>query len=363
MATPEQEFVRLHVQPFHGRDGTPASEIWLPCLEIPVHRLAEFSLKPYRWLCYAGYCIMGAEGDLSFDQDSTDFDYDAPFHPSDLYYHTHGPIFPIDPDVENASKTSYDSDYSDVSPFKTSTLERDKSCVATAVDPRYCRAAHLIMQSQGSQYIKMITEGRSGVGDEDDTDDTDDPRNGLLVNMILHKVLGRSAAILQTPNFIMKTTDVVTGTTPEAARWTLHFFVEPNAPRTPHYNIPTGKALHVPPAGECDTWPPHSLFAAVYASALITTWPAQDFLAQVRLHWSNSFYPGMKQSRDETKCEARVDSDNKARKDGEIDVFDALLMLREGAQNMDNDPISQPSTQKVNDDAQEKVLPWRQGIH
>lgn len=128
MATPEQEFVRLHVQPFHGRDGTPASEIWLPCLEIPVHRLAEFSFKPYRWLCYAGYCIMGAEGGLSFDQNSADFDYDAPFHPSDLYYHTHGPIFPIDPDIENASRTSYDSDYSDVSPFKSSILERDKSC-------------------------------------------------------------------------------------------------------------------------------------------------------------------------------------------------------------------------------------------
>ncbi len=161
----------------------------------------------------------------------------------------------------------------------------------------------------------------------------------------------------------MKTTDVVTGTTPDAARWTLHFFVEPNAPRTPHYNIPAGKALHVPPAGECDTWPPHCLFAAVYASALITTWPAQDFLAQVRLHWSNSFYPGVKRSRDEAKCNARVDSDNNTRKDGEIDAFDALLMLREGAHNTDNDPISQSSTQKVNDDAQEKVLPWRQGIH
>ncbi|PBK72157.1 hypothetical protein ARMSODRAFT_953844 [Armillaria solidipes] len=209
----------------------------------------------------------------------------------------------------------------------------------------------------------MITEGRSGGGGEDDIDDVDDPRNGLLVNVILHKVLGRCAAILQTPNFIMKTTDVVTGTTPDAARWTLHFFVEPNAPRTPHDIIPAGKALHVPPAGECDTWPPHCLFAAVYALALITTWPAQDFLAQVRLHWLNSFYPGMKQSRDEAKCEAKVDSDNKARKDGEIDVFDALLMLREGAQNMDNDPISQSSTQKVNVDAQEKVLPWRQGIH
>ncbi|KAK0191689.1 hypothetical protein F5146DRAFT_1198131 [Armillaria mellea] len=200
MATTEDEFVRFRVQPFYGRDGTPGSEIWLPCLEIPVHRLAEFSLKPYRWLCYAGYCIMGTEGGLSFNQDSTDFDYDAPFHPSDLYYHTHGPIFPIDPDVENASKTSYESDSSDVTPFfKVPIFERDKSCVATALDPRYYRAAHLIMQSQGSQYIRMITEGRSGGrgGDNDVVDVVDDPRNGLLVNAILHKGLGRCAAILQ----------------------------------------------------------------------------------------------------------------------------------------------------------------------
>ncbi|KAK0191714.1 hypothetical protein F5146DRAFT_1001488 [Armillaria mellea] len=132
MTIPEQEFVRLYVQPFHGRDDTPASANWLPCLEIPIHRLAEFSLRPYRWLCYAGYCIMGAEGGLSFNQESTDFDYNAPFHLSDLYYHTHGPIFPVDPDVENASKTDYESGHSDVTPFKVPIFERDKSCVATA---------------------------------------------------------------------------------------------------------------------------------------------------------------------------------------------------------------------------------------
>ncbi|KAK0205829.1 hypothetical protein DFS33DRAFT_1310085 [Desarmillaria ectypa] len=161
---------------------------------------------------------MGVEGSLSFGTDSnTDFDYDAPFHPCDLYYHVHGPIFPIDPDLENASKTSYTS-HSDVYPFQASIFERDKSCVATAIVSRYCRAAHLIVQSQGGQFIRMLTNGRSEGGDNDIIDDIDDPRNGLLINAMFHRDLGQRAAILQTPNFIMKTTDVVTGTTPDAAR-------------------------------------------------------------------------------------------------------------------------------------------------
>ncbi|KAK0443371.1 uncharacterized protein EV420DRAFT_1028074 [Desarmillaria tabescens] len=93
----------------------------------------------------------------------------------------------------------------------------------------------------------------------------------------------------QTPNFIMKTTDVVTGTAPDAPRWTLHFFVEPNTPGTLCHNIPPGRALRVPP-NERDTWPPQCLFVAVYASALLTTWPAWDLLEQVRTYWSNSFW-------------------------------------------------------------------------
>ncbi|KAK0191715.1 hypothetical protein F5146DRAFT_1001489 [Armillaria mellea] len=135
----------------------------------------------------------------------------------------------------------------------------------------------------------------------------------------------------------MKTTDVVAGTTPDAACWTMHVFAEPNPPWTPQFNTPAGNALHVPPAGERDIWPPQLLFDAVYASALISTWPTQDFLAQ---------------SCDAAKCKARVDSDNQAR-------FDALLMLREGTHITDDDLVSQsPSTQQVIDDAREK----RRGI-
>ncbi|SJL13243.1 uncharacterized protein ARMOST_16682 [Armillaria ostoyae] len=82
--------------------------------------------------------------------------------------------------------------------------------------------------------------------------------------------LGRRAAILQTPNFIMKTTDVDLGTTLDSdARWTLYSFAEPTA-GIPYYDVPAGQALRVPPTGERDTWPPHSLFAALYTSALIT---------------------------------------------------------------------------------------------
>ncbi len=168
-------------------------------------------------------------------------------------------------------------------------------------------------------------------------------------------------AILQTPNFIMKTTDVNLRTASDDARWTLHSFAEPTA-GIPYYDVPAGQALHVPSTGERDAWPPHSLFAALYASALITTWRAPDFLTQVKAHWSNSFYPGAQQSRDEVIRKARIRRDEAA---DDIDAFDVLLMLQEmAAYNAANDTSSESqSAQKVNDDAREKVLPWLHGIH
>ncbi|PBK61195.1 hypothetical protein ARMSODRAFT_1089885 [Armillaria solidipes] len=175
---------------------------------------------------------MGDEGDLLFtlDSSSADFDYEGPFHSCDSYYHAHGPIFPIDPDVETARKT----DHSDVdaSSFGISILSCDKFCVAT-----------------GSHYIEAFTKERDG----DIVDDIDDLRNGLLVNPMLYRFLGRDAAILQTPNFIMKTTDVIPRTAPGDARWTLHVFDELTAEDPEHNVVPAGQAIRIP--GERKAWP------------------------------------------------------------------------------------------------------------
>lgn len=167
-------------------------------------------------------------------------------------------------------------------------------------------------------------------------------------------------SILQTPNFIMETTDVNLRMASDDARWTLHSFAEPTA-GIPYCGVPAGQAIRVPPTGERDTWPPHSLFAALYASALITTWRAPDFLIQVKAHWSNSFYPGAQQSRDEVIRKARIRRDEAA---DDIDAFDVLLMLREmAAYNAAHGATSEPqSAQQANDDAREKVLPWLHGI-
>ncbi|KAK0447297.1 hypothetical protein EV421DRAFT_1733843 [Armillaria borealis] len=128
---------------------------------------------------------MGAEGDLSFtpDSSSADFDYGGPLHSCYLYHHTHGPIFPIDPDVENASKT----DRSDVVALST------------------------------SKPLRKVGAGISSM---------------ILMTHEMAMQLGRRAAILQdlsltatqTPNFIMKTTDALQGTASDDALWTLHVF-------------------------------------------------------------------------------------------------------------------------------------------
>ncbi|PBK61206.1 hypothetical protein ARMSODRAFT_965201 [Armillaria solidipes] len=104
----------------------------------------------------------------------------------------------------------------------------------------------------------------------------------------------------------MKTTDALQGTAPDGVLWTLHVFDDVTAEDSEHNVVPAGQAIRVPEE------PPHCIFAAVYASALLTSWPAQDFLTQVT-HWSNPFYPEAQQSHDEAKCKARIDSDNRVR--------------------------------------------------
>ncbi len=105
-----------------------------------------------------------------------------------------------------------------------------------------------------------------------------------------------------------------------------------------HKVVIAGRAIRVP--RERSAWPPHCIFAAIYASTLLTSWSAQDFLTQVRSHWYNSFYLEAQRSRDEAKCKAGTNSDNKTR---QVDVFDVLLMLREMASHnaVHNAPLSE----------------------
>ncbi|KAK0442713.1 uncharacterized protein EV420DRAFT_1649601 [Desarmillaria tabescens] len=350
MATPEQRCVRLYVL-LRGPDNAPASEFWLPCLEIPIDRLTELLSKPYRWLCYAGYCIMGVEGSLSFS--STDLGRAG------------GPIIPIDPDFEDGTVTTLSENRS--STFRTSIVERDGTCVAVDDPPFVCEAAHLIGHNKGSEYIERFTQRRGG---GDVVTCIDDPRTGLLVNKIFHIVLGRSVAILPTPNFIMKTTDVVQGTAPDEARWTVQDFAEPRVQLEPRISVSAFQLVRpsaYPPISQLDTWPPQCLFAAVYASALITTWPVDEFLTQVRSMWTNSFYPGGKAISDQRKAErkSKVQKSIRNEQEDEVDVFDVLLMLQDlSAYNTAGNPISQHSSaQKAMEEAQEKVGPWLQNVH
>ncbi|SJL14519.1 uncharacterized protein ARMOST_17982 [Armillaria ostoyae] len=362
--------VHLYV-PLYGPDNAQDhAAFWLPCLEIPIDRLADFSLKPYRWLCYAGHCIMGVEGSLSFsptDLGGTDFDYDAPFESTltcGLYFHPRGAIFPIDPDFEDGSSTAHSEN--EASAFRTSMVERDGTCVVTDDPPLHCDAVYLIRHNKGSEYIERFTQRRGG----DVITDIDDPRNGLLVNTSLQCDFSHSVAILPTPNFIMTTSDVVPRTAPDDARWTVHDFAEPTA-RTAHLRagILAGHAVRTPSTSQRGTWPPHCLFAAVYASALITTWPVEEFSTQVRSMWTDTFYPGGRKAISDpqkTERKKKVEKSELVNEQGDdFDVFDVLLMLREmGAYNMARKPISQPSSaQKTHEDARERVLPWLQSLH
>ncbi|PBK85214.1 hypothetical protein ARMGADRAFT_1087671 [Armillaria gallica] len=342
--------VHLYVT-LHGPDHTAAPSLWLPCLEIPIDRLATFSLKAYRWLYYAGYCIMGIKGSLSFspmDLGATDFNCDVPFESTfifGLYFHPHGAIFPIDPDIGEGSFTA-DSE-NQVSAFRTLIVECDRTCVVTDDPALHCDVVHLISHNKGSEYIEHFTLQRD-----------------------FHFMFGHNFAILQAPNFIIKTNDIVPGITPDDDRWTMHDFAEPMT-RTAHLStgILADKAVRTPSTGQHCTWPPHCLFAAVYALALLMTWPVKEFLMQVRSMWMEIFYPGShKAISDQQKAERKkkVEKSNRGNEQGDdIDIFDVLLMLHEMcAYNMACKPRFQPSSaQKTHEDVQEKVLPCLQGLH
>ncbi|PBK85378.1 hypothetical protein ARMGADRAFT_1067043 [Armillaria gallica] len=176
---------------------------------------------------------MGAEGRLVVftpDSSSADFDYEEPFHSCVLYYHAHDPILPIDPDVENASKP----DHSDVdaSPFGTSIIE--------------------------DSLAEML------------------PSFGYGILVITIAICGSPKRGHRT---IIKTTDAIPRMAPDDARWILYVFDELTAKDPEHNVVPAGQAIHL--SEDRNTWPPHCIFAAVYASVLLTSRSAQDFLTQV----------------------------------------------------------------------------------
>jgi hypothetical protein len=94
---------------------SPTNWNWYECLVIPIDELQSlgFSLRPYKWICYAAGAVSGTHGDLSLECDSfstTPINYNDINLPTvllSLYYHIINEekhcMFPIDLNLANTS--------------------------------------------------------------------------------------------------------------------------------------------------------------------------------------------------------------------------------------------------------------------
>ncbi|KAI0245053.1 hypothetical protein BJV78DRAFT_1270029 [Lactifluus subvellereus] len=384
--------IRVHDQfpkvlsgiPHTELDLNPDNWVWAHCLTFPIDKLndLQFSSRPYKWIHYAMGIIVGAHGELSTNCALPNpIDYDSPLSSVsiDLYYHTTNEeklcIFPLDPSlantrIETSSQTSMHRDN-----FRADVEEQDgRRCVVTSVPHNVCDAAHLLPHSKGDMYIETFStyRRRDTSGTNDIVRDIDNVCNGLFVNVIIHCILGQHVAFLKTPNFAMDTTDVDLNADGAEERYTTHVFDHSQWP----FAIPPGSPIQVPSNMSRSTWPPATLFNAVYASAVIYHFGVA--MGDVLKMWGDVFQPGgpttAAHTDDKHRCnQADADEENyneqKPVRDmhGGFNGFDALMML----------PFMMMPAEKVREylkgheemaavaereGLEEKVNLWREGV-
>jgi len=199
--------------------------VWIRAASIPISELAQFSTRPYRWMCYVSYCLTGVEGQLSLSpmDDQVWVDYDAPNVPHEVeavYYHYpegyDRDIWPIDVHMETNSSILSSLCSTRDPAFKSSLIDRDERDVLMFFGARNSDGAHLIKFSKGDEYIENLTRMRSGENGTDIITDINSVRNGLLINTLAHKVMGRGVvAFLPTPNFILDTSHLHVNESPQ----------------------------------------------------------------------------------------------------------------------------------------------------
>jgi len=291
----------------------PSNWHWVHCLTIPLETLntLQFSQRPYKWIRYAIGIVVGVEGNLSSSSDfhnTVDYNAGLPAEFTTLFYHTSDEekrrMFPLDPDMGHTNVTA-----------SVATTRREKfcdevavrdgrQCVLTRLEYVSCDAVHLLAHNKGHMYISTYTQRRSRDPTRGDIiQDINDVRNGLFLNAVSHRSLGKDFAFLMTPNFAMNTTDI-DPTIPQAEkRCTAHLF----RPGALTLLAPSGTPLRI---SDTPDWPPAILFDAVYADAVLHNFGTQELKDGVAATWKNIFYPGG--VRTSTKADYKAVTDERA---------------------------------------------------
>ncbi|GJJ13797.1 hypothetical protein Clacol_008054 [Clathrus columnatus] len=177
-------------------------------LNISIIVIRSCCTRPFLYLRYVGWCILGAIGELqdsegnAVDLDTEDIDEETIYN----YQTDTGLEHAIDPEVTRLH-SSVATTKTDVRiNFKQLLSERDGNCVWTNAD--VSDGMHLIPFARGDEWLQRIVENRFHEGDdEEDLADIqiNDIRNGILGNSIIHELFDRrDVAVLKTPNPIIQ---------------------------------------------------------------------------------------------------------------------------------------------------------------
>lgn len=314
--------IELHVQLPTSPESTDLA--WIKAASVPISELAQFSTRPYRWMCYVGYCLTGVEGQLSLSMDNrAPVDYDTPDvleEVESVYYHYpegyDQEISPIDVQLESSISSSTSSARDPV--FRRSIVGRDERDVVTGFEEWSCQAAHLIRFSKGDEYIQRLTNLRPGENGSDIITDINSIRNGLLVNTTVHKLMGKDIAFLPTPNFILDTSHLHVNEAPQETACTLHVFsAKKRSSAALSVHGPHGRRLQLPTSQSSrNDWPPSNLFSYVYGDAILRNFGSAEFGGRLR-EWTSKFYPPETRLRGRDGGKAKMDRDNAQLKDRE----------------------------------------------
>ena len=204
-------------------------------LSIPVETCRRFSVHPLSWLRYVGFTIYGTEGHIfrsaagpvvrySEVDIQAGVYYYMPDSQGKSYFGVQGPFnahsmsgpFLLDPDLMD-DRTSDSSAISiRRANFAQGVTDRDGSCLMTGATSNF-QACHIIPHAKGNQvrseylnhsqssfqaqYINSLADHRNEVLDPP-LDGINDPRNGILLQVSLHRPFGASVvAFLQVSYF------------------------------------------------------------------------------------------------------------------------------------------------------------------
>ncbi|KAK7022958.1 hypothetical protein VNI00_016848 [Paramarasmius palmivorus] len=267
-------YIAIAIDPSQDIDS-PENRRWSdkPLLSIPktfIHSLDLAGNNWVPWLRYVSYAVSGQPGFISLNHGGpplkTSLNLLDTSANASVFYHPKSHILCfIDPKLPSYATSSCAGSAREG--FRDKVIARDHGCVWTRAGPSLCDAAHIVRHGKTLAYVKRLLQTRA----TDETfDSIDDPRNGLLLNKVLHVESENGVqAYIRTPiPHIIDSSDLHSNSPPHQDILTVHYIH--GDVYDPDFTISLPPNEYVVTPGDTDTAPSHVLLDAVYGAHLFT---------------------------------------------------------------------------------------------